>query len=127
MISYHIQENDIIEPLLDEIQDLMTPYILDSPSVKQWKTAMKDEVMQNIMKLKKPTHRENITKTYSDLTLDDIEYVIENNLQHEDITQMDLIRHVFKGEAHEKTKEQFLKNQLDDSDALNKWKMSFLT
>ena len=127
IISYHIQENDIIEPILTEVQELMIPYILDSPCVKQWKTFMKDEVMQTIKKLKKPTRRELISKNYSELTLDDIEFVVENDLQHEDITQMDLIRHVFKGEAHEKTKEQFLKIQPDDSDAFKKWKTSFIT
>ena len=126
----------------------MTPYILDPPCIKQWKNVMKDEVMQNILKVKKPTRRELITKSYPELKLDDIEFVIDYNLEHDEISQMDVIRYRFKPEkvptfktekarnaylkkqALEKIQEEieqkrYLKIKQDDTPAFQRWKKSY--
>jgi hypothetical protein len=58
---------------------------------------MKVSTMQDINKLKKPSRRELIRKSYCDLTLDDIDFIIENDLEHDEITKMDNTRNRFIG------------------------------
>ena len=48
---------------------------------------MKGSTMQDVNKLKKPSRHELIRKSYCYLSLNDIDFIIKNDLGHDEITK----------------------------------------
>jgi hypothetical protein len=101
MISYYIESLQIKEHVIDAVQELMKRGKRDSQSLSEWKNFMKDLIIKDITKSKLPTKQELIRKNYPDLTPDDIQFILENDLHHDDITKMDKIRFRFKQDKKE--------------------------
>ena len=96
MIAYYIETLEIIESIIDAVQDVLKPG-RNSATVLKWKKFMTGSIMQDMNRLKKPSRRELIRQSYCDLTLDDIDFIIENDLEHDEITKMDNTRNRFIG------------------------------
>ena len=148
MIAYYIETLEIKESILDAVQDVLKPG-RNSASVLTWEKFVKGSIMQDMNKLKKPSRRELIRQSYCDLTLDDIDFIIDNDLEHDEITKMDNTRNRFIGfdkkekipifktkkerieylenlkGKKERTRQQYLMILKDDSLALEKWKKSY--
>jgi hypothetical protein len=148
-IDHYIKTLEIKELILDAVKEVLNPDDRNSATVLKWKNFMTGLIMQDMNKLKKPSQRELIRQSYSDLTLDDIEFIIDNNLGHDDITAMDIIRNRFIGfdkkekiprfetkkerleyledliGKKERTRHQYLMVLKDDSPAVQKWKKSY--
>ena len=147
-IDHYIKTLEIKELILDAVKEVLNPDDRNSATVLKWKKFMTGSIMQDMNKLKKPSQRELIRQSYSDLILEDIDFIIDNNLGHDDITAMDIIRNRFIGfdkkekipifktkkerleyienlkGKKERTREQYLMILKDDSPALEKWKKS---
>jgi hypothetical protein len=126
MIEYYIKTLEIKEHLNEAVNDLMKLSKRDSTALAKWKNFSRQSIMDSIHAVKKPTQRDLIKKNYPDLTKDDIDIIVEHDLEHADISKMDLIRNRFKGrkELPPRVIKEYLKPEEDDSSILKKWKIA---
>jgi hypothetical protein len=147
MISYYIESSQIKEEVIDSVKDLMERSKRDSPNFVEWKNFMRKPIMNTITALKIPTRKELIRKNYAEITLEDIDFIVEHDLEHDDISKMDMVRYKQKLEKAYKlpkfdTKaeriaymedeparkikriKEIVKPEPDDSPILKKWKIA---
>ena len=145
MISYYIESSQIKEEVVDSIKDLMERSKRDSLNFAEWKNFMKKPIMNTINALKIPTRKELIRKNYAEITLEDIDFIVDHDLEHEDISKMDMVRYkqklekayklpkfdtraeriaYMKDEPERKIKriKEIVKPEADDSPIIKKWK-----
>jgi len=145
MISYYIESSQIKEEVIDSVKDLMERSKRDSLNFAEWKNFMKKPIMNTITALKIPTRKELIRKNYAEITLEDIDFIVEHDLEHEDISKMDMVRYkqklekayklpkfdtraeriaYMKDEPERKIKriKEIVKPEADDSPIIKKWK-----